>query len=95
MVENNSHFPNKINVEFVEKIADNHYKVKVWERGCGATLACGTGACAVYAVLARQGLAEQELKLEFPGGNLFVSENNAGEIILRGEAEYVFKGELF
>jgi diaminopimelate epimerase len=50
-IENDSHFPNKINVEFVEKISDDYYKVKVWERGCGATLACGTGACAVYSIL--------------------------------------------
>jgi diaminopimelate epimerase len=94
-IENDSHFPNKINVEFVEKIKDDYFKVKVWERGSGATLACGTGACAVYAILknARQELT-QELILEFPGGNLYLSENKEGEIILRGPAVCVFKGEL-
>lgn len=94
-VENDSHFPNKINVEFVEKIKDNYFKVKVWERGCGATFACGTGACAVYAILARQSLAKKnEIILEFPGGKLYLSENTVGEIILRGPAEFVFKGEI-
>lgn len=96
-IENDSHFPNKINVEFVEKINDINYKVKVWERGCGETLACGTGACAVYAILAkaraRQDLA-QEITLEFPGGKLFLSENQNKEIILRGPATFVFEGEI-
>lgn len=47
-IENNPLFPNKINVEFVEKVNDDNYKVKVWERGSGATLACGSGACVVF-----------------------------------------------
>lgn len=96
-IENDSHFPNKINVEFVEKINDKHYKVRVWERGCGETLACGTGACAVFSVItklsARQGLAE-EVVLEFPGGKLYLSKNHEGHIILRGFANFVFKGEI-
>ncbi len=105
-IENNSIFPNKINVELVEKINDNTFKVKVWERGSGATLACGTGACAVYAILKKPArnaysIASAggenknigEITLEFPGGNLYLSENNKGEIILRGDAVCVFKGE--
>lgn len=99
-VENNENFPNRINVEFVEKKNDNYYKVKVWERGCGATLACGTGACAVYSIIKNkyQDISStfifDELTLEFPGGNLFLSENKDGEIILRGPATFVFKGEI-
>ncbi len=92
-MENNSNFPNKINVELVEKITNDYFKVKVWERGCGATLACGSGACAVYACV-RQGLTQAEITLEFPGGNLYLSENSKGEIILRGPAVFVFKGEM-
>lgn len=96
-VENNENFPNKINVEFVEKISDDYYKVKVWERGCGATLACGTGACAVYSILKklspRHGLGE-EITLEFPGGKLYLSNNEQGHVILRGPATFVFKGEI-
>ncbi len=93
-IENDFHFPNKINIEFVEKLKDNHFKVKVWERGSGATMACGTGACAVYAILKKEGKNTEEIILEFPGGNLYLSENKEGEIILRGEAVYVFKGEV-
>lgn len=92
-IEHNSYFPNKINVEFVEKVTDNYFKVRVWERGCGETLACGTGACAIYAC-ARQDLAQKEITLEFPGGNLFLSENQKGEIILRGPAVCVFRGKI-
>lgn len=93
-VEIDSAFQNKINVEFVEKKNDNYYKVKVWERGCGATLACGTGACGVFSVLDRANNFSGEITLEFPGGKLFLSKNNEGEIILRGPATFVFKGEI-
>lgn len=93
-VERDIHFPNKINVEFVEKVTDTYFKVKVWERGCGETLACGTGACAVYAILKKEDKNLKEITLEFPGGNLYLSENQEGQIILRGEATFVFKGDI-
>ena len=92
-IENDFHFPNKINVELVEKVAKDYFKVKVWERGSGATMSCGTGACAVYAVLEKNNKNIKEITLEFPGGNLFLSENKKGEIILRGPAVFVFSGE--
>lgn len=93
-IENDFHFPNKINVEFVEKIKDDYYKVKMWERGCGETLSCGTGACAVYAIMKKSNPDIKEVVIEFPGGKLFLSENYEGEIILRGPANFVFKGEI-
>ncbi len=80
-IENDVHFPNKINLELVEKIKDNYFKVKVWERGSGATQACGTGACAVYAVLKDADKNLNEITLEFPGGKLYLSENKQGEIL--------------
>ncbi len=92
--ENDPHFPNKINVELVEKVKDDYYKVKVWERGVGATFSCGTGACAVYAILKKEKKNINEITLEFPGGKLYLSENKKNEIILRGEAVCVFKGEI-
>ncbi len=99
-IENDCRFPNKINMELAEKIDDKYYKVKVWERGCGATLACGTGACAVYSTICKlneqtiQKVTKDEITLEFPGGKLFLSSNEQGHIILRGPAEFVFKGEI-
>ncbi len=99
-IERDSHFPNKINLELVEKKNGKKYKVLVWERGCGMTLACGTGACAVYAIMQKtrstgSGQAKKEITIELPGGELFIKENKAGEIILRGEAESVYKGEVY
>ncbi len=97
IIENNKNFPNKINVEFVEKITNDYYRVKVWERGCGVTLACGTGACAVYSVLNKISPMQnfdEEITLEFPGGKLYLSQNHEGSVVLRGEASFVFKGEI-
>jgi diaminopimelate epimerase len=98
-IEIDSHFLKKTNVEFVEKTSDDYYKVKVWERGCGETLACGTGACAVYSIIEKQ-IAEgkafrnNEITLEFPGGKLFLSKNEKGHVILRGPAMFVFDGKF-
>jgi diaminopimelate epimerase len=100
-IEHNEIFPNKINVEFIEKITDEYFKVKVWERGCGETLSCGTGACAVFSILNKSKnpstslrTSNNEITLEFPGGKLFLSKNKKGHIILRGPAEFVYKGEI-
>ena len=93
-IENDPHFRNKINVEFVEKVANDYFKVKVWERGSGATLACGSGACAVYAVLKNENKDMEGITLQFPGGNLYLSQNNDRQIILRGPAMCVFEGEV-
>jgi len=93
-VEFDSNFPNKVNAEFVEKINDEYFKVIVWERGCGVTLACGTGACAVFTILNKTEKFDKEITLEFPGGKLYLSQNYLGEIILRGPATFSFKGEI-
>ena len=89
-IENNSIFPNKINFELVKEISPNELKVKVWERGCGATLACGTGACAVYAVAPKHKNADSEITIQLPGGKLFILENKEGDIIMRGPAVSIF-----
>ena len=91
-VENDESFPNKINVELIQKIKSGEYSVKVWERGCGETLACGTGACAVYAVVKKSKNEAGEITVILPGGKLYLSENKDGEIIMAGEAESVFSG---
>ena len=92
LIENNKNFPNKINLEIVEKKNDNEFLVKVWERGCGITLACGTGACAVYAIAQKGKNNGEEIVISLPGGKLFMSENKDGEIIMRGPAVSVFSG---
>ncbi len=94
-IEKDKNFPNKINLELVEEISPREFKVKVWERGSGATLACGTGACAVYATALRikdNMKKDEEVKISLPGGDLFLSENENGEIIMRGPAKSVYSG---
>ncbi len=94
IIENDKNFPNKINFELVEKIDDKKYKVSVWERGCGVTLACGTGACAVYSIIQKENNIDSKITIELPGGELYISENENGEIIMRGEAKSSFAGEV-
>lgn len=93
-VENDPLFPNKINVELVQEVSAGKFKVKVWERGSGITLACGTGACAVYAILQKLKKADTNLVIELPGGKLSFSQNDEGHIIMRGPAEFVFEGTV-
>jgi diaminopimelate epimerase len=91
-IENHKNFPNKINVEFVQEVSPVEFKLKVWERGCGLTMACGTGATAVYALLRKQRDVSKDISIDLPGGKLFFSENVDGDIIMRGQAESVFTG---
>ncbi len=95
LIENYKYFPNKTNVEFVQIIDDQNIKVRVWERGVGETLSCGTGACA-SAVVANQfkGL-ENRIRVRLKGGNLVIKYNeNNKNIWLEGEAKEVFKGKI-
>lgn len=92
-IENNKLFPNKTNVEIVEIINDETLKMRVWERGVGVTLACGSGACAaVYASILKN-LTKNTVEVKLAKGFLKVKivNNNA---ILIGPAEEVFKGEI-
>ena len=93
--ECHSIFPNRTNTEFVEVIDRTHLNMRVWERGSGETLACGTGACAVLAVSASLGLCEREATVHLLGGDLNIkwSEEN-GHIYITGPATTVFEGML-
>ena len=89
-------FPNRTNTEFVEVIDRTHLNMRVWERGSGETLACGTGACAVLVVSASLGLCEREATVHLLGGDLSIhwSEED-GHIYMTGPATTVFEGELY
>lgn len=87
-------FPEGANVEFVQVVERNCLRVKVWERGSGATLACGSGACAALVAMARKGLANRQANVELPGGTLLVEWGEDGEIALTGPAEIVFSGSV-
>ena len=92
-LESHPLFPRKANVEFCRADGDGGASVKVWERGDGPTLACGTGACAVLAAGVRQGLLPREAPIRLPGGTLIIRWAENGRIFMTGPAEAVFQGE--
>lgn len=93
-IENSEAFPNRINVGFVQVLNRNELKVRVWERGCGETLACGTGTCAAVAVANKLGKVGNNVAVNVLGGILQV-EVVAENLFLIGPAEKVFEGTLF
>jgi len=93
-LEHNPLFPNRTNVEFVELIDPRRIKVKVWERGAGATLACGTGACAAVVAGVLSGRLEKAADVHLPGGILQVSWERDGKVYMEGPAAEVFNGRI-
>ncbi len=93
-IEHDPLFPERTNVEFVQVLSPNEVKMRVWERGSGETLACGTGACAVCVAGATLGLTERNITLHLWGGDLHVSWQDDNHVILTGPAEYAFNGQL-
>ena len=93
LIENNKMFPKRINVEFVQVLDGKNVLVRTWERGSGETLACGTGACAVYSVMRKtEKIKQNELNVNLYGGTLKISgELNEG-VYMVGPAEEVFTG---
>ena len=88
-------FPNKTNVEFIEIVDKNHIKMRVWERGAGETLACGTGACASVVACCLNGFTENTVKVELLGGTLKIEWNQEDKhVYMTGPAVTVFEGEL-
>lgn len=94
-VENHQAFPKKTNVEFINIIDENNIKMRVWERGTGETLACGTGACASAVATAINGKTQRKVKVQLLGGTLEIEWNNENNhIYMTGSAETVFEGIL-
>ena len=91
--ENHSYFPNRVNTEFVKVIDRTHVKMRVWERGSGETLACGTGACAVAVACILNGLTEEDVTVSLLGGDLQIQwERKENIVYMTGPAEVVFEG---
>ncbi len=86
-------FPQRINTEFVACPAPDRLTIRVWERGSGATLACGTGACAALAAAVVQGRTGRQVSARLPGGVLELSWPSGGTICMTGPAEMVFEGD--
>ena len=92
-VENHPMFPNRTNFEIARVLNRNQIEARVWERGVGETLACGSGACAIAIIAKLHGYTDNKVDIRLPGGTLGVEWNGAGEIFLSGPAEIVFSGE--
>jgi diaminopimelate epimerase len=92
-IEVRPEFPNRANVEFVS-VEDGRIRLRVWERGSGETMACGTGACAALVACSLAGLTGREAEVEFPGGRLWVSWRADDHVSLTGPAVFVFDGQL-
>lgn len=93
--ENHEAFPNRTNTEFVEVLSRTRIRMRVWERGTGETLACGTGACAAVVACVLNNYTEREVDVELPGGMLHVSWDPASNhVFLSGPAVTVFEGEF-
>ena len=93
VIETHNIFPEKTNVEFVKVLTKKHIKVDVWERGCGITLACGTGACACVTAGVYNDLIETKATVSLPGGDLVINfDKESNHIFMTGPAEYSFKG---
>lgn len=91
----NPHFPQGCNVGFVQVPDRTHIRLRVWERGAGATLACGSGACAAVAILRRRGKLDKAVAVELPGGILRIQWDGEGAPLwMRGSAQFVFEGEI-
>lgn len=98
-IETHELFPEKTNVEFAKIISRKEITLDVWERGCGITLACGTGACATVVAAILNGLCDNAVKVNLPGGKLFIewfgtAQNPEKDVFMSGDAKYVFTGEI-
>ena len=94
-LEQHPAFPEKVNIEFVTVLAPDRLRMRVWERGSGVTLACGTGACAALVASVLCGLCERRAQVELDGGTLEIGwDEPSGHVLMTGPATHVFDGEL-
>ena len=93
LVEHHSLFPNRVNFEVVNVIDRTHLTARVWERGAGLTLACGSGACAIAVASRLHGYTDNDIEVKLPGGTLSITWDGEGDVFLEGPVEKVFEGE--
>ena len=88
-------FPDSVNVGFAEVVGHDAIRLRVFERGAGETLACGSGACAAVAILVRRGAVSRDVAVQLPGGTLRIGwQDDAAPITMAGPATFVFEGEF-
>jgi len=95
LIERHARFPRRVNVGFMEIVDRGHIRLRVYERGAGETLACGSGACAAMVVGYRQGMLDDKVSVELPGGSLLVRWPGGQEPVwMTGPATHVFEGKI-
>jgi diaminopimelate epimerase len=95
MIETNSMFPAKTNVEFIQVLARDEIIMRVWERGAGITMACGTGACATLVAAVLNNFSDRKATIHLLGGDLLIEWNEANNhVYMTGPAEYAFYGKI-
>lgn len=94
LIETHQLFPKRTNVEFINIIDRAHIKMRVWERGSGETLACGTGACASAVACILKGLTERQLEVNLLGGNLYINWASDNHVYMTGPSKEVFSGRM-
>jgi diaminopimelate epimerase len=95
MFENHPMFPERVNTEFIQVMDRKHIKMRVWERGSGETLACGTGACASVVACILNGLTDNEVCVTLRGGDLIIRyDEKDNRVYMTGPAVTVFEGEI-
>jgi diaminopimelate epimerase len=92
-VENHPIFPERVNFEIARFLNRNKIEARVWERGAGETLSCGSGACAIAVIAKLKGYTDNEVDIILAGGTLTISWDGVGELYLSGPVEEVFTGE--
>ncbi len=93
VVENHPMFPEQVNFEIAQVVDDGRIEARVWERGSGLTMACGTGACAVAVVGRIQSRTGDRVAVALPGGDLTITWPGSGEVVMEGPVATVFEGE--
>jgi len=95
LVESHAQFPQRVNVGFMQIVSNDHIQLRVFERGSGETLACGTGACAAVVTGIQRGLLAREVKVKLLGGELIIAwPYDDSPVWMTGPAEHVFDGEI-
>ena len=95
VLEHHEHFPDGVNVEFVQVLSDTELRMRVWERGSGVTMACGTGACASVMAAVAKGYVPRNtpVKVHLDGGTLTIQIDDDNTVIMTGPAEIIYEGE--
>ena len=98
LIETHADFPRKTNFEIVNVLSPDHLKMRVWERGVGITLACGSGACAVLVAARLRGLSDASATVSLPGGDLDIAwdgqDDPSASVYMTGPATFSFEGQL-